>query len=456
LAASAKTYVNFAVNQKGKELKIQSNMNYDVIIIGAGPAGYVAAIRAGQVGLKTLLVEKEKVGGMCLNWGCIPSKSLIESAKFLDRLSTAKEYGIDGLDLGKISFNWQAAIKKTQDVSSKLSKGIQFLLEKNGVELVTGEAEIVSNDSVTVNNRNFNTKSIIIATGSIPAAGDNAGELDLREFYKLEKLPENVAFIGSGPVAVEMAQMANLAGSKAYIVSDQDKLIPILDDYLNDFLKKKLKKCKVGVVASTQELPKGTVLVNARARKAILPKSKPELKLDDSGFLITNSNFMTAVEGIYAIGDVNGKSSFAHVASAQGMYAVNHIKGITTPVDFERFPINIYTSPEIAQVGMTEQQLSESDYDFKVSSFPLSANAKALISGNTEGEVRILSEKVFGEVLGVQIIAENATDMIAEASAYMAMEGTVYDIASTIHAHPTISEIFMEAGFEAISKAIHK
>ncbi len=431
-------------------------MNYDMIIIGAGPAGYVAAIRAGQVGLKTLIVEKEKVGGMCLNWGCIPSKSLIESAKFLDRLSVAKEYGIDGVELEKISFNWQAANKKAQDVAIRLSKGIQFLLEKNGVELVTGEAEIVSNNSVTVNNRNFNTKSIIIATGSIPAAGDNADELDLREFYKLGKLPESVAFIGSGPVAVEMAQMANLSGSKAYIVQDQDKLIPILDDYLNDFLKKKLKKSKVGVVLSPGELPKGTLMVNARARKAILPKSKPELKLDDSGFLITNSNFMTSVEGIFAIGDVNGKSSFAHVASAQGMYVVNHIKGVAIEVDLARFPINIYTSPEIAQVGMTEQQLNESHYEFKVSSFPLSANAKALISGNTEGEVRILSEKTFGEVLGVQIIAENATDMIAEASAYMAMEGTVYDIATTIHAHPTISEIFMEAGFEAISKAIHK
>lgn len=431
-------------------------MNYDLIIIGAGPAGYVAAIRAGQVGLKTLLVEKEKVGGMCLNWGCIPSKSLIESAKFFNRLSQAKEYGIDGIELNKLAFNWQAAIKKTQDVSSRLSKGIQFLLEKNGVELVTGEAEIVSGNSVTVNSRNFTSKSIIIATGSIPAAGNNENELDLREFYKLEKLPESVAFIGSGPVAVEMAQMANLAGVKSYIVSDQEKLIPVLDDYLNDFLKKKLNKSKVGVVANTEELPKGTVLVNARVRKAILPKAKPDIKLDDLAFIATNNNFMTSVEGIYAIGDVNGKSSFAHVASAQGMYVVNHIKGVTTPVDFARFPINIYTQPEIAQVGMTEQQLDESDYDFKVSSFPLSANAKALISANTEGEVRILSEKTFGEVLGVQIIAENATDMIAEASAYMAMEGTVYDIATTIHAHPTISEIFMEAGFEAISKAIHK
>lgn len=429
-------------------------MNYDLIIIGSGPSGYVSAIRAGQLGMKTLIIEKEKLGGMCLNWGCIPSKSLIESAKLLEKIKNSKKYGIEGIDKKALSFNWKNAVKKAFANSGKLSKGIEFLLKKNNVEVEFGEAEITDEESVTVNNRNIKAKNIIISTGSFPQKSEN--EIDITDLYELEELPEKIAFAGHGPVSVELAQMAAMAGLEVYIITDSKKLIPELDDYANEFLIKKLKKHKIAIVENSSELPDEIVVVNSKIRKAVVPKSKININLTDDGFIETNDNFATNISNIFAVGDVNGKSAYAHLGSAQGLFVVNNIKGVKNSFDFNKYPINIYTYPEIAQIGKTEQAVIEDNIDYKLSSFPLSANGKALISGDTEGEVRIISEKKYGEVLGVTIISENATDMIAEAAAYMSIEGTVYDIAATIHAHPSISEVFMEAGLDAGDKAIHK
>jgi dihydrolipoamide dehydrogenase len=430
-------------------------MNYDLIIIGAGPAGYVSAIRAGQLGLKTLIVEKEKVGGMCLNWGCIPSKSLIESAKLFVKAGDLKRYGIDGVDKKLLSFNWQNAVAKAMGITTKLSKGVEFLLNKNGVETIYGEAVITSENSITVENRSVSASNIIIATGSYPTlGGDN--EISIRDFYKLENLPENIVFFGNGPVAVELAQMSVMAGAKVQVFSTEEMLIPGLDNYLNEYVSKKLKKDKIPVISDESLIPENAVRINARLRKGIIPQSLIKIETDENGFIVTDDKLHTNVKTIYAIGDVNGKSSYAHAGSAQGLYVVNTLKSVDAVLDLKKYPINVYMYPEIAQVGRTEQELIADGYDYKVSSFPLSANGKALINGDTEGEVRILSEKRFGEVMGVQIIAENATDMIAEASAYMNLEATIYDVASTIHAHPTVSEIFMEAGFEAVDRAIHK
>ncbi len=430
-------------------------MNYDLIIIGAGPAGYVSAIRAGQIGLKTLIVEKDKTGGMCLNWGCIPSKSLIESAKLFVKAGDLKRYGIDGVDKKSLSFNWQNAVSKAMGVTVKLSKGVDFLLNKNGVETIRGEAVITSENTITVDNRNVSAKNIIIATGSYPEQGSE-NEISIKDFYKLETLPENLVFYGHGPVAVELAQMSSMAGAKVQIFTEAEKMIPGVDDYINDFVSKKLKKDKIAVIGEESLIPENAVRVNARIRKAILPESKIKIELDENGFIAVNDKLETSIKGIFAIGDVNGKSAYAHAGSAQGLFVVNSLKGVDVVLDLKKYPVNVYMYPEIAQIGLSEQELAAEGYDYKVSSFPLSANGKALINGDTEGEVRILSEKKYGEVMGVQIIAENATDMIAEASAYMSLEATIYDVASTIHAHPTVSEIFMEAGFEAVDKAIHK
>ncbi len=431
-------------------------MDYDIIIIGAGPAGYVAAIRSGQLGMKTLLIEKHKSGGMCLNWGCIPSKSLIESAKLFDKIKSAQKFGIDGIDKKKLEFNLQTAVKKAFATATKLSGGIDYLLKKNGVEIIKAVAEIVDGNAITVENRTITAKNIIIATGSLPEKSENKKEIGIGEMYRLEKIPEEIVFAGHGPVSVELAQMASLAGSNVSILTDSEILIPNLDEYLNSFLENKLKKEKIKITSTEDEIPEDVVIVNARLRTAVLPKSKLEIKLDENGFIETDENFKTNIDEIYAIGDVNGKYAYAHAASAQALHVINYINGVSGSFQNDKVPINLYTHPEIGQIGMTENQLKEEDIDYKINTFPLSANAKALISGDNEGEIRILSEKKYGEVLGIQIIAENATDMIAEASAYMAMEGTIYDIAATIHAHPTVSEIFFEAGFDAVHKAIHK
>jgi dihydrolipoamide dehydrogenase len=430
-------------------------MNYDVLIIGAGPAGYVAAIRAGQVGLKALLIDKDKVGGMCVNWGCIPSKSMIESAKLYYRLNQAEEFGIEGINLSKTSLNWKKAIERARSISAKMHSGIEFLLHKNGVETIIGKAVITGENTVTVNKRSITSKNIIIATGSYPRESSRKGIKSIKALYGLNELPETIAIEGNGAVAVETAQLVNLAGSKAYLVSDDNELVPGVDKYINDYLRKQLKSQGISIVKNDKNID-ADMWVNANLRSAIWPESEIKIEATEEGFINTNTNLQTNIPSIYAIGDVNGRSSYAHAGSAQGQFVINKIKGVKGGIELGLYPINLYTFPEIAQIGATEQILQEEEINYKISEFPLSMNAKAMISGQTEGVVRILSESKYGEVLGVQIIAEHATDMIAEASAFMEMEATVYDVAKTVHAHPTISEVFMEAGFDAFDKSIHK
>lgn len=447
-------------------------MEYDVIIIGSGPAGYVSAIRAGQVGLKTAIVEKNYIGGMCLNWGCIPSKAIIESAKYFKKLEKAEEFGVDGVDPKKLSFNWGNAKSRAMGIVKKLTSGVDYLLRKNGVDIIKGEAKITSKNSISVDNRSIDAKNIIIGTGSYPAKLNfevpDANLLELEHIYDLDELPASVAVVGHGPVAVEMAQFFNMIDKEVTLISPSKSLIPFADQYLNDFIYNRLKKDKINMVfednikeykngklyVQDQEIKVEKVL-NAGMRHAVLPESDIDLELD-GGFLKTDQYLKTNYNNIYAIGDVNGKSYLAHAGSAQGLFVINNIKGIKGEMKLHNYPLNIYTEPEMAQIGLTEEELQSENIAYKVSEFPLSANGKALIEGYKEGVVRMLSEKKYGEVLGVQIIAPHATDMIAEAGAYMQIESTVFDVSRAIHAHPTISEVFMEAGFDAVDKAIHK
>ncbi len=447
-------------------------MEYDVIIIGSGPAGYVAAIRAGQVGLKTALVEKQNIGGMCLNWGCIPSKSIIESAKFFDRLNQAEEFGVDGIDKNKLSFNWDNARKRAKSIAKKLTGGVEYLLKKNGVEVIQGEAKITSQNSISVNNRSIDATNLIIATGSYPSKleADIPDDkiIELEYMYEEKELPNSVAVVGVGPVAVEMAQFFSMIDKKVTLVSPSKTLIPFADQYLNDYIYNRLKKDKVEMifeddvkgykngklVLKNKEVEAEKVL-NASKRNGVIPSMDLDVKQNENS-IETNEYLQTNYDNIYAIGDVNGKSYLAHVGSAQGLFAIDDIKGIKEEMKLSNYPLNIYTNPEIAQVGLTEEELQKERVNYKVSEFPLSANGKALIEGYKDGNIRILSEKKYGEVLGVQIIAPNATDMISEASAFMQIESTVFDVSKVIHAHPTISEVFMEAGFDAVDKAIHK
>jgi dihydrolipoyl dehydrogenase len=462
-------------------------MEYDVIIIGAGPGGYVAAIRAGQTGLKTAIIEKSKVGGMCLNWGCIPTKALLESAKRLHAVKKASDFGVEGIDNRKISFNWEKAVKRSERIVKRLTKGVEFLLKKNNVEVIPGTASLNLDGSVSVSNKLLKTKKIIIATGTkpnkLPVKFPGDVLVEVEDLLKMEELPNNPVILGSGPHAVELAQFYNMIGKKVTIFTEDPILIPGADLFLSEYILKSLRKAKVNLCVDyklrgyengelivemkeagvTQEEDKlieripCDKVINANRRIAVVPESAHPLDMEKN-FLRVNDRLETTIENVYAIGDVNGRSIFAHAASAQGIYVVNRINGIhqDSLFDMEKFPMNIYTQPEMAQVGLTELQVQELQTAYKVSEFPLSANGKALTEGHTEGMVRMLSDKKYGEVLGVQIIAPHATDMISEASAIMQMEGTIYDVAQTVHAHPTVSEIFMEAGFDAFDQAIHK
>ena len=448
-------------------------MDYDVLIIGAGPAGYVAAIRAGQLGLKTAVIEKMYIGGMCLNWGCIPTKALLESAKIFDKIKHASEFGIDGIDLQKLSFNWDKAKSRSNGITKKLTAGVNYLLKKNGVELITGMATLGPNNTVIVNDKKISAVNIIIATGSKPKAMDkqiaNAPIIEMEKLFTLETIPDNIVVTGNHIPAVEIAQFFKLIGKNVTLVANGNSFMNGLDDFLISFIVKKLQSEKIELIlnAFPEKFENGDLiisgkkikcdlLVNCNSRTAIIPESETPLELTERGFIKTTDDFETNLKSIYAIGDVSGKSFVAHVASAQGIHVINTIKGIKASFNTRLYPVNMYTAPEIAQIGMTEKQLKEEGIEIKISEFPLSANGKAMIEGNTEGFIRMISDKKYGQVLGVQIVAANATDMIAEASAFMQMEGTIYDVAQTVHAHPTVSEIFMEAGFDAVDLAIHK
>ena len=439
-------------------------MDYDLIIIGAGPAGYVAAIRAGQAGLKTAIVEKKQVGGMCLNWGCIPSKAMLESAKYFSRLVLAGDFGVEGLDPKTLSFNWEKGVKRSERIVRRLTKGVEYLLKKNNVETINGTASIEAADTVVVDKRKLTAKNIIIATGSyprpLPFKVNENKILNLESFFSMKEIPQKLLVAGEGPVAAEVSQLLALIGREVTLVKTAEKIFPALDDYLNAYIIRRFESLKIKIVEGVSghdaiNLDDYEGIVNCMPRKGIKPTGSLKPDTDDS-FYVTDEHFMTSVKGVYAVGDVNGKSIYAHAASAQAMAAVNHILGITETMETDRVPLTIYTDPEIAQIGMTEQQLTADGTEYKVNEFPLSANGKALTEAQPEGILRIISEPKYGEVLGVQIIAHNATDLISEASAYMAVESTVWDVAHTMHAHPTISEVFLEAGEDAIGSPVHK
>ena len=448
-------------------------MEYDIIIIGSGPAGYVSAIRAGQLGMKVAVIEKNKIGGMCLNWGCIPSKAMIESAKFYRKISKdAAKFGIAGIDKKQLSFDYKKAIIRGNSIVKRLSKGVEFLLSKNKVDIIIGEAKIIGENSVSVNNRLLSTKNIMISTGSkFTSITDNQEfETNIYDFYEMKEMPENIVIYGYDAPSVEIAQMLSFIDKNVTLLVPNNTIMPMADDFLVDYANKLLQKEKIDIIFNATrdkikvDKDKITIdnqdinydlFVNLSNRQGIIPESEINIETQN-GFIKTNKDLQTNIPSIFAVGDVNGISRFAHIASAQGLFVINKLNGITEELKSEKYPLNMYTYPEIAQIGKTEQQLKKEKIEYKISDFSLNANGKALAEGNNEGIIRILSETRYGEVLGVQIIADNATDMISEAAAYIQLESTIYDVAKTVHAHPTISEAFMEAGFDAVDFAIHK
>ena len=433
-------------------------MKYDLIIIGSGPAGYVAAIKAGQRGLKTLVIDKKYIGGMCLNWGCIPTKSILESAKAYQKVLHAADFGVTGIDPAKLGFDWSQALSRSFGIVNKLSRGIEFLWKKNGVDFLRAEAMIISPTEVEADKRVFETKNILIATGSRPAPRDDFPDaLSLEDLYSLPVLPEKPLLVGRGANLVELAQFFQMIGKAPIILADDLPLMPALDASLEDFMLIKMSKAKIPLIPVTDAQIKDKsvsykdkdypfdMVINAGFRSAVLPQMEPQLKLED-GFIATDRRHMSSTDGIYAAGDVNGKGYLAHVASAQALEVIDSIMGVDLPDEERRYPLNIYTDPELAQIGMTEAQIKAQGIDYQVKQYSMSANGKALTEGSSEGFIRIIHETKYNQVLGVQMVSANATDLISEAGILMELEGSTYELARTIHAHPTVSEIYMDAG----------
>ncbi len=455
---------------------------YDVIVLGAGPGGYVAAIKAAQNNLKVAIVEKEAIGGVCLNWGCIPTKSLLKSAKVYQEFMNAKDYGIDVVDKSQITPNWSNILKRKDRIVKRLTGGVKMLLEKNKVDIFTGEGEIISNNEILINDEKIKAKNIIISTGASPILPPIEG---LEEAYKknflmtskeildIDNIPEELVIIGGGVIGLEFATIFNAFNTKVTIIEREKEILLNVDDDIRDNMLKILKKAKVEVLTestvvkiknnevtykdkegNSKSVSASKVLLSVGMKANTESFKKLNLKQNNK-FVEINESMQTSVPNIYAIGDVTGKMMLAHVASHQGIIAVNNILGHKEKLNYDQIPSAIYSFPEIAQVGLTEKAAKTKGLDYKVSIFPLQANGKALSANEKDGFIKIIADKKYNEILGVHILADNASDLISEAVVVMKLEGTADEIAKSVHPHPTISEIYHEAALGIIDKPIH-
>ena len=458
---------------------------YDVVILGSGPGGYVAAIRAGQLGLKTAVVEKDpRLGGTCLHVGCIPTKALLFNAEVLDLFRNATAYGIN---CQGFSLDWAAVQARKDRIVRKLSKGIEYLFKKNKVEWLTGRGSIAGPGSVEVETADgktarVETKHIVLATGSeaklLPGMeAVQKAVLTNREVLDLKEIPKSMVIVGAGAVGVEFASLFSRFGTKVTLVEMLPRIVPLEDEEVSQELANALKKQGIAVSSGatvSQVTHTGhTVAVSfstsdgheqqVEAEKLLVAVGRAPntqgVGLENTranvekGFVKTNQFLETEEPGLYAIGDiVAGSPLLAHVAEAEGIVAVTHASGkAVEPINYRQIPNCTYCEPQVASVGLSEQQAREEGHAVKVGKFPFAANSKAAILGRGEGFVKIVSEEHYGEILGVHIIGPSATEMIAEAVMVMRLEGTVLDLAHTVHAHPTLSESMLEA-----AHAVHK
>jgi dihydrolipoamide dehydrogenase len=455
---------------------------YDVVILGAGPGGYVAAIKAAQKGLKTAIIEKEAIGGVCLNWGCIPTKSLLKSAKVYTQFMHAKDYGIDVANKDDIKPNWKAIIKRKDRIVRRLTGGVKMLLKKNNVDIYEGFGEIKNKYEIIVNDETIKTKNIILSTGASPIfppidglknAYDRGFVMTSKQLLDIDDIPKELVVIGGGVIGLEFATIFNSFGTKVTIIEREDKILLNVDDDVRDAILKIIKKDKINVFteASVNKIDEKNLTYKTStgeektidADKVLLSVGmKANLKGYESLNLKTERNFVeindymqTSLDNVYAIGDMNGKMMLAHVASHQGIIAINHILGEKETMNYKQIPSAIYSFPEIAQIGYTEKEAKAAKLDFKTSTFPVQANGRALSANETDGFIKIIASKKYNEILGVHIVAGNASDLISEAVMTMKLEGTADEIANAVHPHPTMSEIFNEAAWGIVDKPIH-
>ena len=460
-------------------------MNYDIIIIGSGPGGYVTAIRASQLGFKVAVVEKENLGGICLNWGCIPTKALLKSAQVYDYLKHVDQYGLKAEAIDK---DFQAVIKRSRDVADGMSKGVQFLMKKNKIDIINGFGKVAPNKKVLVENdgktTTYTAKNIIIATGArsrvlpnIPQDGKKI--IGYREALTLPKQPKSMLVVGSGAIGVEFAHFYNSMGTEVTIIEFMPRIVPVEDEDISKQFERSLKKAGIKVLTSssvetvdtsgegvvaTVKTKKGEIKLEAEIMlSAVGIKTNIEnIGLEDVGIvtdrdkILVNNYYQTNMPGYYAIGDVVPGPALAHVASAEGITCVEKLAGIDTePVDYGNVPGCTYATPEIASVGLTEAKAKEAGYEIRVGKFPFSASGKAKAAGTPDGFVKVIFDKKYGEWLGCHMIGAGVTDMIAEAVVARKLETTGHEILKAIHPHPTMSEAVMEAVAAAYDEVIH-
>ncbi|MFD1096189.1 dihydrolipoyl dehydrogenase [Salegentibacter chungangensis] len=459
---------------------------YDIIVLGSGPGGYVTAIRASQLGFKTAVVEKENLGGVCLNWGCIPTKALLKSAEVFDYLKHAEDYG---LKLEKADKDFGAVVKRSRDVASGMSKGVQFLMKKNKIDVLEGYGKLKKGKKIEVKGKNDKTKEyqadhIIVATGArskeLPnLKQDGKKVIGYREAMTLEKQPKSMIVVGSGAIGSEFAHFYNAMGTEVTIVEFLPNLVPLEDEEVSKQFERSFKKAGIKVMtnSSVESLDTSGKGVKAKVKtkkgeetleadvvlSAVGIKTNIEnIGLEDIGVktekdkVLVNDYYKTNVDGIYAIGDIVHGPALAHVASAEGILCVEKIKGMKVePLDYGNIPACTYATPEIASVGMTEKQAKEAGYDLKVGKFPFSASGKAKAAGKSEGFVKVIFDAKYGEWLGCHMIGAGVTDMIAEAVVARKLETTGHEVLKAVHPHPTMSEAVMEAVAAAYDEVIH-
>jgi len=454
---------------------------YDIIVLGSGPGGYVTAIRASQLGFKTAVIEKENLGGVCLNWGCIPTKALLKSAQVFEYLKHAGDYGLSVKDYDK---DFDAVVKRSRVVADGMSKGVQFLMKKNKIDVIQGYGKLKTGKKVDVDGTEYSADHIIIATGArsreLPSLRqDGKKVIGYREAMSLTTQPKKMIVVGSGAIGVEFAYFYNSMGTEVTIVEYLPNIVPVEDEDISKQLEKSFTKGGIKIMTSAEvtkvdtsgdgvkatvktsngeEVLEADIILSAVGIKTNIEN----IGLEDVGIvvdrdkIIVDKFYKTNIPGYYAIGDVTPGQALAHVASAEGILCVENIKGMhVEALDYGNIPGCTYCSPEIASVGLTEKQAKDKGFDIKVGKFPFTASGKAKASGNPDGFVKVIFDAKYGEWLGCHMIGAGVTDMIAEAVLGRKLETTGHDVLKAVHPHPTMSEAIMEAVAAAYGEVIH-
>lgn len=462
-------------------------MSYDIIVVGSGPGGYVAAIRASQLGLKVAVIEKAELGGICLNWGCIPTKALLKSANVFEYITHSEDYGITVKD-PKADFD--AIVKRSRGVADKMSGGVQFLMKKNKIDVINGFGKVKAGKKVDVTDDKGKVteysaaKGIILATGarsrSLPSLPQDGKKIiGYREAMTLPKMPKSMVIVGSGAIGVEFAYFYNTMGVDVTVVEYMPTIVPVEDEEVSKQLERSFKKQKMKIMTNSSvesvDTSGKTCKVTVKTKKGeeiiecdiVLSAVGIETNLEgigleevgiatDKGRVLVNDFYQTNIPGYYAIGDITPGPALAHVASAEGIICVEKISGMhVEPLDYGNIPGCTYCSPEVASVGMTEAQAKDAGYEVKVGKFPFSASGKASASGANDGFVKLVFDAKYGELLGGHMIGMNVTEMVAELVAIRKLETTGHEIIKTVHPHPTLSEAVMEAAAAAYDEVIH-